>query len=342
MPVDRRREVTIDDVAAVAGVSVATVSRALRNLPNVAPSTRERVVGVARTLSYRPDPNASRLAAGRSHAVAIAVPLIGQWYYSQVISGAEAVVSGAGSDLFVVSADSPTQRRRFVDEAIAVQRRVDGLIMVDLMVPEDEAAQWRRRGVRLVTVGQPTASFPSIGIDDRAAAAQAVEHLIELGHREIGLIGGASGDPFELTVPIERRAAYLDTLRAHGIAPRPELQVEGNFSIEGGMEAMERLLALTPRPSAVFAMSDEMAMGALSRARSAGLDVPGDVSVVGFDDHDLAQVVDLTTVRQRPVAIGATAARLLAAETSNGQEPARMLAPTWLIVRSTTGPPAGA
>lgn len=330
---------TIDDVALRAGVSAATVSRALRGLPNVAPATRTRVLGVAEELHYYPDPHASRLAAGRTRTVGVAVPYIGQWYFSQVIAGAEAILSEAGYDLLVYGADSPTDRQRFVSEALPMRNRVDGIILVDLLLPPDEAAAWAGAGVHLVTIGQRGEMFSSVTVDERAAAAAAVHHLLNLGHRAIGLIEGPEDDPFRFTIPRDRRQGYEDTLTAHGIPVRPELCVPGDFTAGGGAEAMTRLLSMSGPPTAVFALSDEMAMGAVRAVRDHGMRVPEDVSIIGFDDHDLAQAFGLTTMRQPVTAHGMRAARLLLA--SLGESPAGPVhetVPTSLVVRGSTRP----
>jgi LacI family transcriptional regulator, repressor for deo operon, udp, cdd, tsx, nupC, and nupG len=333
---------TVHDVAVRAGVSVATVSRALRGLPNVAPATRARVLEAAAELRYRPDPNASRLAAGRSHAIGIAMPFVGQWYFAQVLAGVEAVLAGAGYDLLVYTAATPKGGRRFLADALPVRKRVDGLILVDLPLLREEVGAWADSGVRLVAVGQRTGPYPWVGIDDEAAAHLAVSHLLDLGHRHVGLIGAAppGGEDFGLTVPAARQAGYERALTERGIPVRPELTRPAAFDVGLAAAAMEQLLRGPVRPTAVFATSDEMALGAIGTARSLELDVPGDVSVVGFDDHDLAAAVGLTTIRQSPVDIGSWAAELLLDELRTGVvEPRHVVAPVELVVRSTTAPP---
>lgn len=333
------RPVTIDDVAARAGVSVATVSRALRGLPNVALSTRDRVLAVAEELRYYPDPHASRLASGRTHTIGLAVPQISQWYFSQVIAGVESALSAAGYDLLVYGASTPSDRARLVSDALPMRNRVDGVILVDLFVPPDEAAGWAARGVRLVTIGHRADPFPAVTVDDRAASAVAVRHLINLGHREIAIIGGQTDDIFRFTVPHERRYGYEDALREGGLPIRVDLHVLGNFSIEGGTEAMNQLLAISRPPTAVFAMSDEMAFGAIAAVRDHGLRVPEDISVVGFDDHEMAGVMGLTTIKQPAVDHGVRAARLILDAIGGALGPRVEVMPTKLVVRATTRPP---
>lgn len=179
-----------------------------------------------------------------------------------------------------------------------------------------------------------------VGIDDRAGAESAVRHLVNLGHRRIGTISGASG-PLHWTTPVERRRAYLDVLAEAGIEHDPALEADGDYTLEGGERAMTELLAASRPPTAVFAQSDEMAMGALRALRRHRLKVPDDVSVVGFDDHELADVIGLTTVAQPVAGQGAEAARLLLRQLDepHAEHPGHVQMPIHLVLRETTAPP---
>jgi LacI family repressor for deo operon, udp, cdd, tsx, nupC, and nupG len=333
---------TIEDVAAEAGVSAATVSRAMRDLPNVAPSTRARVRAAAERLQYRADPNASRLAAGRTRAVAVAVPVVNTWYFSEVVAAAEAVLADAGYDVLVISTPTPARRTAFVVQA-GRQRRVDGVIVVDLALAPDEIDALVRSGVPGVTSGFRTGSFPSVTTDNVAIGHVATSHLLGLGHERVGLITGQAEDPLHFSVPDDRLRGYRTALEKQGLAADPALEQSGNFSVEGGREAVQSMLDLADPPTAVLALSDEMAFGAVAAIRARGLRVPEDVSVLGVDDHDLAQIMDLTTVRQPVDRQGSTAARLLIAELEGdgGGRPADVELPTELVVRGSTGPAPG-
>lgn len=326
--------VTIDDVAQKARVSVATVSRALRGMPNVSPHTRERVLTAARDLDYHPDPNASRLAAGKTHTVAMAVPSPSLWYSGQVVAGAEAVLSSSGYDLMLFAVPDEGSRRRLLSGPHRLGKRVDGMIMVDCAPTEPV-------DFPLVTVGAEAAGHSCAVIDNHAAGAAAARHLLELGHERIGLIGGdPKVDP--ASTQGRRRAGFLQTLETAGVALPAEWDLDGGFSTVGGYEAMGELLAGRHRPSAVFAMSDEMAMGALRAAHEGGVRVPVELSVVGFDDHGLSFTVGLTTVRQDPEALGAAGARLLLELLADPSAPVRRIEePTALVPRESTAPPGG-
>jgi DNA-binding LacI/PurR family transcriptional regulator len=335
-----RDRATIEDVAVAAGVSVATVSRALRGLPNVAWSTRERVARVADELRYRADPSASRLATGRSRSIAIAVPLLNGWYFSQVLAGAEAVCAEAGYVLVVMCVADRAGRRALVDATTSIDRRVDGVVFVDIPLHGEDLGTIAATGLRTVTVGQSTDHFPSVGIDDVHVGEIATEHLLTLGHRRIGVIGGQAEDQINFVVPQLRQLGVDQALAAAGVAADPAFQVGGSFSVAGGREAMAALLSRPDPPTAVFAMSDEMAFGAILAAREAGCRVPDDVSIVGVDDHDLAVVVGLTTVRQPVTEVGARAARLVLDQLDGVDVPVgRYESPIELVVRETSGKP---
>jgi LacI family repressor for deo operon, udp, cdd, tsx, nupC, and nupG len=335
----QRPRVTIEEVADAAGVSVATVSRALRDLPNVATKTKDRVVDVAESLGYRADPAASRLATGRTNTVAVAVPTLNSWYFSQVVGGAEAALSERGYDMIVVSLSGDDARRRFLREATSMHRRADGLVLVDMRVPEDEAAALAATQIHVVSVGFQCESISSVMLDDVAIGTIATEHLIDLGHRRIALIQGVASDKEGFAVSLRRKQGYTQALQAAGVELDEGLVENGGFCIEGGEAAMTRLMNAASPPTAVFAMSDEMAMGAIKAARDAGLEIPADVSVIGVDDHELAHVLELTTIHQDVANSGATAARWIMDDLANDDCIVyRSILETELVVRGTTGP----
>lgn len=334
--------VTIEEVARRANVSVATVSRALRGLPNVAPSTRSRVEQVAHELNYQVDTYASRLATGRSDTVGLAVPNINNWYFAQVAAGVEAVLADAGRDVLLHSVDSGAGRERLLSSLASIRRRLDGLVLIDVLLTPAEIRTLAAERIHVVTVGQRTDEFPSVTVDNRRAARMATRHLLHLGHRRIGLIGGSSRSlPFD--VPGHRRQGYVEALLEAGVDYHADLEADGNFSVKGGSEAMVHLMTEAKPPTAVFALSDEMAMGALKTVTDLGMQVPGDISIVGFDDHELSSVFDLTTIRQEPEWQGATAGRLLLGlDDDPPPETAHVVGDTRLIVRGTTARPSAA
>lgn len=334
------RRARIEDVARAANVSVATVSRALRGLPNVAESTRARVVDVASHLHYEPDPAAARLAAGRTRTVILVVPHLASWYFSTVIAGAEAVCSESGYEFMIVGVGTQAECDRLLDERSRLERRADGVVLVNIPATADQATSLRERGVSLSTIGTRTPGAPSVFIDDVEVGRLAARTLADLGHRRIGLISGRGADPLNFAVPKQRAAGFVEGLASRGITAAAELEVGGNFDIDGSREAMSELLDLPDAPTAVFAMSDEMAFGALMELERRELRAGRDVSVLGVDDHEVSRVLGLSTIRQDVAGQGAAAARaLIVAMTGAPVDLEPKSSPIELVLRSTTGPP---
>lgn len=336
-PAGRRGRATIEDVALAAGVSVATVSRALRGLPNVAESTRVRVQEIAVELNYRADPAASRLATGRSRSVAVAVPLLNGWYFSHVVAGVEAVCAEAGYDTMVIGVGSKEAHHGYLHDYESLHRRADGLIVVDVALPDAEVELIRSLGLQLVSVGPELLGTPSTGIDDLAVGELATSFLVGLGHTRIGLIGGTTIDPYEYMVPRLRRQGYDRAHEQAGLTPDPTLYAIGNFTVQGGYDAACELLDHVDPPTAIFAQSDEMAFGVLHAARDRGVAVPERLSVIGVDDHDASAAIGLTTVHQDVDQHGARAARLMIDELAGLDVPVeRHNDPIRLVERAST------
>jgi LacI family transcriptional regulator, repressor for deo operon, udp, cdd, tsx, nupC, and nupG len=328
----------IAKVAELAGVSPATVSRALRGLPHVSEETRARVVEAARTLSYSASPSASTLRSGRTRTIGIVVPYVDRWFFGKVISGADPVLRGAGFDVLLYHLGDDRGRHRFFAE-LPPRRRVDGVLVLSLNPSPEEYDRLRSLDLPVVMVGVDDGGFTGVCIDDVEGAARAVRYLVHLGHRDIGLISGGREVPMEFLTPLLRRRAYFEVLGAAGIEAADDLEANGSFTVAGGERAMSQLLGARRRPTAVFCESDEMAFGALRALRKAGLRVPEDVSVIGFDDHDLADALDLTTVAQPIPDQGRLAAQLLLdqLDTDLRKASSRVL-PTRLIIRGSTAP----
>jgi DNA-binding LacI/PurR family transcriptional regulator len=331
--------VSIEDVARRAGVSIATVSRALRGLPDVAATTRDRVLEAAAELDYVASPFAARLASGRTATVGVVVPFVNRWFFAEVIDGVEAALRKSGFDLLLYNLGDEEGRARFFD-VMPIRKRVDAVLIASLVL---DAAEFEALGALSCPVGLlglERPGFLSTRIDDVAGARTAVRHLLDLGHRRIGLIGGDTDDPMRFTPPLRRRDGYRDALREAGVEPDPDLEVLGYFTIDGGGEAASRLLAIPDRPTALFAESDEMAYGAMRTARRAGLRVPEDVAIIGFDDHVTAELMNLSTIRQ-PVAeqavdITTRLLSIIAAPDGDGAD--EVVLPTELVVRGSTDP----
>lgn len=328
---------TIIDVARRAGLSTATVSRALRGLPNVSENAKARVLRAAEELSYTVSPIASQLSSGRTGAVGVVLPFANRWFFGQVVSGIDSVLRAHDRDLLLYALGDTRVHERFF-ERMPVRRRVDALIVLTLPLSDPEVEALASLQVPVAVLGMPTPSFRNVRIDDAGSAATAVRHLINLGHRRIGLITGAAHDKRQFSTPIARRQGYRAALRAVGIPHDPQLEVLGQFGIEEGAAAMAQLLTLPDPPTAVFAESDEMAFGALRTLSRMRLRCPEDISVIGFDDHEMAHLMDLTTIAQPVVEQGVLLARqVLNALSGIRDQQSEVVLPTRLVVRGTTG-----
>lgn len=331
---------TIEEVAKAAGVSTATVSRVLRGLPNVAPSTRDRVLQAAQELNYTVDPQISRIARGRK-LVAILQPLSDAWFYYRTSSVAERNLVDVGYEVVRYSITDPVYLERLLAQLIK-GRQVDGIITISLPIHSDLVTQLCDEKIPMVSIEHPIDQCPTISIQNTDAAELATRHLLNLGHRRIGLIAGFDQDPFQLLIPEARREGYRRALHKYGVEFRPKYEAAGNFSYQGGAEAMKRLFSLHQPPTAIFAISDEMAIGALKTIRDLNLRVPDDFSIIGFDDNEISEYIDLTTIRQPVDVYGKLATELLLDLISNPDEAKYsgqvIELETSLIVRSTTGP----
>lgn len=331
----------IEAVAALAGVSTATVSRALRGLANVSPETRDRVLAAAKELNYVVSPSASRLASGKTRSVGVVTPYIGRPFFALVLEGAEEVLRGAGYDVLLYALPDEAERMAFFDR-MPLRRRVDAVLVVTLPLTELQSQQFRALGVPVGTVGMALDGLPHVGIDDQAAARVAVNHLVNLGHERIAMIGGgpSAHEPNPFVAPVDRTRGFRAAMTEAGLPVLPEYEVDGQYTPAGGEQAMAQLLSLPTPPTAVFAQSDRMAFGALHALRALGLSCPDDISLIGFGDHEVAASQDLTTIAQPTREQGAAAARLLL-EALDGQEVASQVLPTSLVLRASTGPPGG-
>lgn len=330
------------DVAAAAGVSIATVSRALRNASGVSEPTRRRVQELADELSYVVSPEASRLSGGSTGRVAVVVPAINLWFYSTMLAGIEGVLREADLDVLIYHVDGTADRRRFF-ERLPARRKADAVVVIALPVTAADIDRLDLMGVTVVVAGGRFGDYPHVRIDDEQAARQAVQHLLDLGHRRIAMIRTSDPEGAVWDSDLARAAGYHAALRAAGTTPDPHLMVTVPWGVDGGARAMDQLLQLPISPSAVFAHSDEVALGALYSLRRSGISVPAEVSVVGVDDHPMAELNDLTTVHQSVATQGAVAARLVL-DLLAGRSPAEqhVTVPTYLVVRGTAAPPARA
>jgi LacI family transcriptional regulator len=331
---------TIHDIAQIAGVSIATVSRAVNGRGDVSEETRAMVRRIAREHGYTANRDARGLSTGRTGLIGVTLPVIHPTYFSSILASvAEALEE---HDMRIVLC--PTQHQH--DREISLIERLmhgttDGAILV---LPAESGSELRalvRRGYRCVVVDpseQPDEDIPTVSAAHSAGADQAVKHLIGLGHRRIAAITGPRGR----LATEERLRGYYAAMVGVGVLPDAELVAESDFQVGGGFDAAARLLELPDPPTAIFAFNDPLAIGAMQAARSHGRRIPEDVSIVGFDDTIEAQFVTpgLTTVRQPLAEMGRMAVSVLVRLLENHtHETVQLELATKLVVRGSTTRP---
>ncbi|WP_267424966.1 MULTISPECIES: LacI family DNA-binding transcriptional regulator [unclassified Curtobacterium] len=333
----------IQEIATVTGLSKATVSRALRGLPSVAETTVDHVRRVADELGYVPSSAAAGLATGRQRAVGVVVPVIDRWFYAKAIGGVDVELRRAGYDLVLYNLGGPGGDRDRAFRRSMLRHRVDALVLLSLVLDETERSELELTRHPMIVIGGPAPGLRNVGVDDVAVAATAVGHLLGLGHRRIAYVGGQDEAGMNVAVPFRRRDGFLDAMAAAGLEVPRSWLADGRFSFAGGAAAGAVLLAesASERPTAVFCASDEMALGVLLAARRLGLRVPGELSVIGIDGHEYGAAVGLTTIAQDPEAQGRVAARAVLAEVDGARPGVVPPAAATLVVRGTTGVPAG-
>jgi DNA-binding LacI/PurR family transcriptional regulator len=328
----------IVDVARAAGVSTATVSRALRGLPNVTDATRERVRRAADELGYVPSPSAASLASGRTRTIGLITPWVAHWFFANVIEGAERALRVEDFDALLYTFEVSRDRRRMRVDPDVLRRRVDGVLVVGLPLEAEEVEALEGLEYPLVFVGAGAPGRVTVGLDDVATARQAVAHLAGLGHRVIAHLSGEPDDTLPWSPAVQRAVGWRTEVRARGLDDTG-LEVHGHFDVAGGRASMHALLDRRPDVTAVFAASDEMAMGAMLALRDRGLRAPLDVSVVGVDGHEMGEHLGLTTMAQNAHDQGVTAASMLLEMITGAPVPREVVFPTVLVDRGSTAAP---
>ena len=326
----------IKDVADLAGVSIATVSRALRGMQHVSAPTRKRILEAAERLDYPIPLSPNKRIYGRTNSVGVVAPYVSRWYFAQVINGVEGALRESGLDLLLYNFSQMKGRERLFQHQL-LKGRVDALIVISLPPTEEEFESMLSLGIPIALVGMHHDNCSSVAIDDVAAARTATRHLVNQGHKELAIISGSPKDPFNFSVPHDRRKGFIDVLAESSLAWDPSREVFGEFTMQGAERAIDELLARPNRPTAIFAQSDEMAIGAMRAIRRHGLRVPEDISIVGFDGHEMAEFFDLTTVEQPVTRMGEMAAWSITEKLKNPSSEFHSLTlPTTLVVRNST------
>lgn len=327
----------IQQVAKRANVSTATVSRVLNGFPGVREKTVARVRRAIAEMNYVPNPNARSLRVGRSQLFGLIVSDVNNPFFPELIDAFEALASAQGIEVIFTHTNYDPQRLHSCLRRM-IERSVDAIAVMTSEVEESALEQATQAGVPLVLMNQRKLAgrYPNIGVEYATGFREALEHLLALGHRDIGFIAG----PQNLNSAVGRKEAFKAALRAHKLTVRSEWIAVGDMRVEGGRAAMARLLALGERPTAVLASNDLMAVGALQAAHEARVRVPKELSIVGFDDLPITEMVHpaLSTIRHPRREVAARAFRCLwkavQGEREEGNDPLH----PHLVVRASSGP----
>jgi LacI family transcriptional regulator len=328
---------TIRTVAAEAGVSIATVSRFLNGNAHINAETEARVRKAIADLGYLPNASARGLATKTMMTIALIFPKLSGPFFSELIRGAETEASAAGYHLLIYGIAGSTAGDE--DQTLGLlTTKVDGLILASQSVRQNYLKNLQRQAIPVVLLGEEPDGITGDNIrpDNAGGATQIVTHLLEHGYRRIGLIQG----PATQTHAKDRLRGYCDALHNYELSCTPELIVPGAFDERSGYTAMQQLLQQQPRPEAVFAANDQMAIGAMAAVYESGLRIPEDIALAGFDDIEPARYLrpSLTTVHQDIVGQGQLAVRMLLARINNSQAPVETcVIPTELVIRRSCG-----
>ncbi|AER30720.1 LacI family repressor for deo operon, udp, cdd, tsx, nupC, and nupG [Pantoea sp. PA1] len=327
---------TMKDVAEKAGVSTATVSRALMNPEKVSSATRQKVEQAVADVGYAAQSMSRHARRNDTQTLLLIVPNICDPFFSEIIRGVEVAASKAGYLVLIGDcAHQKPQEWTFLN--LMLTRQIDGIVLLGAQLPFDVSPEEQRNLPPMVMAIEfsPEMSLPTVNIDNLTASFVAVNHLLQLGHKRIACLTG----PEDVALCQYRLQGYVQALRRSGISVDPTYIVRGDFTFESGVDAINQLLALPQPPRALFCHSDIMAIGAISQAKRLGLRIPEDLSVVGFDDIELSRYCEppLTTVKQPCFEIGCEAVRLLLNELQgNSIHNGSTLLDAELVVRGST------
>lgn len=308
----KRETITIYDVAREAGVSMATVSRVVNGNPNVKPVTRKKVLETIRRMGYRPNAVARGLASKRTTTVGVVIPDISYAFFAELTRGIEDIANMYHYNIMLCNSDLQKEKELQLTEAL-LEKQVDGLLFLGGEVTPEHREIFAGARVPIVlaaTYDEVEQDRPYVTIDQVGAAKEATQVLIREGHERIGLLGGPLTDPI---IGFPRYQGFKEAMAEAGLDFNDQWVRLGNYRYDSGLEAAKELLSMDDAPTAIFAVNDEMAVGAIHAAQDLGLNVPADVSVIGFDNTPLASQVRplLSTVSVPMYDIGAVAMRLL-------------------------------
>jgi len=332
---EERGVATISEVARHAGVGVATVSRVLNGSPSVRDETRRRVLDAIAALGYAPNPAARALSTGRTLSVGVVAPFFTRPSVIERLRGVSHALAGAGYRLVLFDVERPGQDS---ESFRTLPSGLDGLLSISLCPPDADLARFSAAGMPVVLIDHPHEHLPAVHTDDVAGGRLATEHLLALGHRRIAYIGDFEHNYHGFTSSAMRRSGYEQALTTAGLDVEPALVRRAAHARAPAADLARDLLTSREPPTAIFAASDTQAIGVLEAAEELGVKVPDRLSVVGYDDIEVARYAGLTTIAQPLEESGERGAELLLAALAGTEAAGRQL-PVELVVRSTTAKP---
>jgi LacI family transcriptional regulator len=334
------KRATIRDVAQRAGVSLATVSRALNDSPLVNEETKQRIVEAAVELDFAPSLSARRLSLGKTQTITVVTSFLTRPQAAERLRGIDAALTDSEFDLVIYNVETVEKRNQYF-QTLPLRQRTDGLLVVSLPPPAEVVPRLERADIPIVFIDahENTSGLPRVLGDDEQGGQMATEHLLGLGHRRVGFIGDEFANPFGFTSSRDRFAGYTRAMTEAGLAPAAEDVALGAHGRYEARDLAATMLSRANRPTAIVAASDTQALGVLAAAQDLGLHVPDDLSVIGYDDIEACDFVGLTTVRQHLFESGRQGAQLLMAEIVDraAPPPAVVIQPE-IVLRRTTGP----
>jgi LacI family transcriptional regulator len=330
---------TIQDVARRAGVAVGTVSRVLNESPKVKPVTRQRVLAAIHTLDYSPNLIARSMTSRRTGSVGVIVPFFTRPFFSEVLQGVEVMISNVGREFVLYNAQSNEQCDAYFRK-LPRQRRVDGLLIISLFPDDATVTRFLSAKLPIVLVDAYHPQLTSLVVNNEDGAYQAVHYLTELGHRRIGFINGVPESDFRFNSSDDRLSGFCHALADAGIDQEPGLILTEEWDRHGGRRAAIQMLTRPERPTAIFAASDLQAVGVLEAARMLNIAIPNELSLIGFDGIELAEILELSTVQQPMKRMGELGAQKLIerieSSSNNMPPPERIQLQATLVTRHTT------
>ena len=336
------QKVTIKDIARIANVSHTTVSRALNNQSRIRKDTKEKILAIAKELNYRPDFIARSLVMKRTKTLGLVITTIANPFYTELAQGIEATAHRLGYSIILCSTQSDLATEKLYIDMLR-SKGVDGIIFTSAHMGDPNIVDLAEEGFPLMLVNRRTyhpmvkERVDYVGIDNNQGGFWAVEHLIKLGHRRIGIIGGSS----ESSVGFERLEGGKEALTKYNLEENDDYFLEGNFLMESGYRGGMKFMRMAEPPTAIFAANDYMALGVYQAVIEGGLKVPEDIAIVGFNDIEFAAMkgIELTTIGQKKYEMGALSVEMLVDKIEGGKavSPKEIILKPELIIRKTCG-----